>query len=197
MKSLIENDFEQVLEHIEKEIDGVFKRKDLSIDRKSLEFKELRKQFLELRLVRNKWKKELLGESDRTVEDFRKEIHKKLNIPEETSKTPEIIPLSSKSISQPEPVEETVSDSTDSPKISQVRDEFISERLVSGFSRKSTSELESTINDLIEILGDIPIGKFSPKHSRDFKNVISKLPKHRSQTPRYRDLSIQQILKFV
>ena len=196
LKSRIENDYEQVLEHIEKEIDGVLKRKDLSIDRKSLEFKELRKQFLELRLVRNKWKKELLGESDRTVEDFRKEIHKKLNIPEETSKTPEIIPLSSKSISQPEPVEETVSDSTDSPKISQVRDEFISERLVSGFSPKSTSELESTINDLIEILGDIPIGQFSPKHSRDFKNVISKLPKHRKQSPRYRDLSVKQILKL-
>ena len=44
LKSRIENDYEQVLEHIEKEIDGVLKRKDLSIDRKSLEFKELRKQ---------------------------------------------------------------------------------------------------------------------------------------------------------
>ena len=60
LKSRIENDYEQVLEHIEKEIDGVLKRKDLSIDRKSLEFKELRKQFLELRLVRNEFKKNFL-----------------------------------------------------------------------------------------------------------------------------------------
>ena len=117
----------------------------------------MRKQFLELRLVRNKWKKEFLGESDRTVEDFRKEIHKKLKISEETSNTHEIIPLSSKSISQPEPVEETVSDSTDSPKISQIRDDFISERLVSGFSPKSISELESTINNLIEICRLVPV----------------------------------------
>ena len=32
----------------------------------------------EERLVRNQWKKELLGQSERTVEDFRTEIFKKL-----------------------------------------------------------------------------------------------------------------------
>ena len=102
--SRIENNYEQILEQIEKEIDGVLQRKDLSIDKKSLEFKELRKQFFELRLIRNKWRKELLGESDRTVDDFKKEIHKKLNLPEETFKTLESISQSSKSISYSEPV---------------------------------------------------------------------------------------------
>ena len=51
----VEENYEGVLEHIEKEIEGVLKRKDLTIDIKSLEFKELRKQFLELRLLRNNW----------------------------------------------------------------------------------------------------------------------------------------------
>ena len=191
LKSRITQNYELVLEHIEKEIDGILSRKDLSVDKKSLEFKELRKQFLEVRLVRNQWKKELLGQSERTVEDFRTEIFKKLNLSEEPQIFTEPIPSS---VPSPEPIEETDSSQSDSPKISQVRDEFISERLVSGFSPKSTSELESTITDLIEIVGDIPIGKFSHSQSRDFKNVISKLPKHRKQDPRYRDLSIKQIL---
>ena len=60
LKSQIEDNYEKVLEHIEKEIQGVVRRKDLSIDTKSLEFKQLRKQFLELRLKRNTWKRELL-----------------------------------------------------------------------------------------------------------------------------------------
>ena len=191
LKTRISDNYELVLEHIEKEIDGILRRKDLSVDKKSLEFKELRKQFLELRLVRNQWKKELLGQSERTVEDFRTEIFKKLNLSEETPISSEPIPIS---VPTQEPFEETDSSQSDSPKISQVRDEFISERLVSGFSPKSTSELESTITDLIEIVGDIPIGTFSHSQSRDFKNVISKLPKHRKQDPRYRDLSIKQIL---
>jgi hypothetical protein len=59
LRTQVEENYEGVLEHIEKEIDGVLKRKDLTIDIKSLEFKELRKQFLELRLLRNNWKKEL------------------------------------------------------------------------------------------------------------------------------------------
>ena len=59
LKSQIEDNYEKVLEHIDLEIQGVLKRKNLSIDSKSLEFKKLRKQFLELRLIRNSWKKEL------------------------------------------------------------------------------------------------------------------------------------------
>ena len=49
LRTQVEENYEGVLEHIEKEIDGVLKRKDLTIDIKSLEFKELRQQFLELR----------------------------------------------------------------------------------------------------------------------------------------------------
>ena len=193
LKSRITENYELVLEHIEKEIDGILKRKDLSIDKKSLEFKEFRKEFLELRLIRNQWKKELLGQSERTVDDFRNEILKKLNLTKDSPQTSESFTESTPS---PEPIKKTESITSDSPKISQVREEFISERLVSGFSEKSTFELDSTINDLVEIVGDIPIGEFSPSHSRDFKNVISKLPKHRKQDPRYRDLSVKQILKL-
>jgi len=53
LKTQIEQNFDGVLEHIEQEITRILKSKDLSIDTKSLEFKELRKQFLELRLVRS------------------------------------------------------------------------------------------------------------------------------------------------
>lgn len=202
LKSQIEDNYEKVLEHIDLEIQGVLKRKNLSIDSKSLEFKKLRKQFLELRLIRNSWKKELLQDSGRNVEKIREEIYQKFNINDEPSEqeinqklqVSESI-LGSRILDKDKPeVQKPVSD--DSPKISEVRDEFIRERLLSGFSPKSTSEIESTLRDLIEIIGDKPIGQVSMKDSREFKNIISRLPKHRSQTPRYRDLTITQILKL-
>ena len=192
LRTQVEQDYDGVLEHIEGEIEGVLKRKDLTIDRKSLEFKQLRKQFLELRLVRNNWKKELLEDTGETIDDFRNEIYKKFNIKDEPNRLQELV---SDSI-ETESIKEGLPSKDDSPKISEVKEEFIRERLLSGFSPKSTREIKSTIDDLIEIIGDKQISQITPRNSRDFKNTISKLPKHRTQTPRYRDLSIKQILEL-
>ena len=192
LNSQIEQNYEKVLEHIEKEVQGVLKRREFSIDEKSLEFKQLRKQFLELRLIRSSWKKELLKDSGKKIDEIRKEIYQKFNIKEE--------PPTSQEIQTTPKIKQTFETKTvekdGSPKISEVRDEFLRERLLSGFSPKSTSEIESTLRDLIEIIGDKPIGQVSMKDSREFKNIISRLPKHRSQTPRFRELSIKEILKL-
>ena len=196
LRTQLEQNYDGVLEHIEKEIARIIKSKDLTIDSKSLEFKELRKQFLELRLIRSKWKKELLEDSGKSVNDFRNEIYKKFNIEEE-----KITPV--KENYAPEPTQPYLVEKEDkpsqidiSPKLSEMKEEFIGERLLSGFSPKSTRELESTIDDLIEIIGDIPILKGTPINARDFKKIISSLPKYRNQSPRYRGLTIKQILSL-
>ena len=123
LKSQIERNYEQVLEHIEKEVQGVLKRKELSIDEKSLEFKQLRKQFLELRLIRNTWKKELLNESGKNIEDIRKEIFQKFSIKDEPQSTQEI--QTTPTIK--ETVKTTSVEKDGSPKFSEVNDEFIRE----------------------------------------------------------------------
>ena len=196
LRTQLEQNYDGVLEHIEKEIARIIKSKDLTIDNKSLEFKELRKQFLELRLIRSKWKKELLEDSGKSVNDFRNEIYKKFNI-EGEQLTPVIENYA------PEPTQPYLVEKDDkpsqidvSPKLSEMKEEFIGERLLSGFSPKSTRELESTIDDLIEIIGDIPILKVTPNNARDFKKIISSLPKYRNQSPRYRGLTIKQILSL-
>ena len=196
LRTQLEQNYDGVLEHIEKEIARIIKSKDLTIDSKSLEFKELRKQFLELRLIRSKWEKELLEDSGKSVNDFRNEIYKKFNI-EEEKLTPVIENYA------PEPTQPYLVEKEDkpsqidvSPKLSEMKEEFIGERLLSGFSPKSTRELESTIDDLIEIIGDIPILKVTPNNARDFKKIISSLPKYRNQSPRYRGLTIKQILSL-
>ena len=214
LRTQLEQNYDGVLEHIEKEIARIIKSKDLTIDSKSLEFKELRKQFLELRLIRSKWKKELLEDSGKSVNDFRNEIYKKFNIKDEPTDLDLLLKLQTSEsilgsrthsndlvttskdnqIIKDSEVQEPVGDV--SPKLSEMKEEFIGERLLSGFSPKSTRELESTIDDLIEIIGDIPILKVTPNNARDFKKIISSLPKYRNQSPRYRGLTIKQILSL-
>ena len=214
LKTQIEQNYDGVLEHIEKEIARIIKSKNLTLDSKSLEFNQLRKQFLELRLIRNTWKKELLEDSGKSIEDFRKEIYKKFNIKDEPTDLDLLLKLQTSEsilgsrthsndlvttskdnqIIKDSEVQEPVGDV--SPKLSEMKEEFIGERLLSGFSPKSTRELESTIDDLIEIIGDIPILKVTPNNARDFKKIISSLPKYRNQSPRYRGLTIKQILSL-
>ena len=158
----IEDNYGGVLEHIEGEIERLLKSKNLAIDTKSLEFKNLRKQFLDLRLIRNNWKKELLEDSSKSVEDFKKEIYKRFDIKLDSISREEIIeniPKNSEIIST---TDKSQRKSDDSPKLSEVKDEFISERILSGFSAKSTAEVKSTINDFIEIVGDIQISQVTP-----------------------------------
>jgi len=193
LKTQIEQNYDGVLEHIEKEIARIIKSKNLTLDSKSLEFNQLRKQFLELRLIRNTWKKELLEDSGKSIEDFRNEIYKKFNIKDEptdlvtASKDNQII--NDSVITEPPKKD-------DSPKLSEMKDDFLGERLLSGFSPKSTREIGSTVDDFIEIVGDIQISQVSPKDAREFKRIIALLPKHRHQSPRYSNLNIKQILEL-
>ena len=133
LKTQIEQNYDVVLEHIEKEIERILKKKNLTVDTKSLEFNQLRKQFLELRLIRNTWKKELLEDSGKSIEDFRKEIYKKFNI-EEEQLTP-VVATDNQIIKDSE-VQEPVGD--DSQKLSEMKEDSVGERLLSGFSSKST-----------------------------------------------------------
>ena len=201
LQSQIEQDYDVVLEHIEKEIERTLKKKDLTLDSKSLEFTQLRKQFLELRLIRNTWKKEMLEGSGKSIEDFRKEIYTKFNIKDEPTDLDLLSKLqSSESILGSRVIKDSVIQEPpkkdDSPKLSEMKDDFLGERLLSGFSPKSTREIGSTIDDFIEIVGDIQISQVIPKDAREFKRIISLLPKHRHQSPRYSNLNIKQILEL-
>ena len=140
--------------------------------------------------------KELLEDSGKSVNDFRSEIYKKFNI-EGEQRTP-VIENYAPEPKNPFLVEKESSQSQidGSPKLSEMKEEFIGERLLSGFSPKSTREIESTIDDFVEIIGDIPISKATPNNARYFKKIISQLPKYRSQSPRYRGLTIKQILNL-
>ena len=215
LKTQIEQNYDGVLEHIEKEIARIIKSRNLTLDSKSLEFNQLRKQFLELRLIRNTWKKELLEDSGKSIEDFRKEIYKKFNIKDEPTDLDLLLKLQtsesilgsrthSNDLVTTSKDNQIINDSViteppkkdDSPKLSEMKGDFLGERLLSGFSPKSTREIGSTVDDFIEIVGDIQISQVSPKDAREFKRIIALLPKHRHQSPRYSNLNIKQILEL-
>ena len=65
---------------IEKEIDKILISQNLQPDKQNIEYKGLVQRWIELKLKRQDWKKDLLNKSGKNDEDFQKEIEKVWNI---------------------------------------------------------------------------------------------------------------------
>ena len=60
----------------------------------------------------------------------------------------------------------------------------------------SIDETKVSYLDFIEIVGDKPISDYTRNDARDYRNIISKLPKNRRKIKIYRDKSINELLKM-
>lgn len=61
---------------IENEIDKILITQNLEPNKKNVEYKGLVRRWIELKLIRQDWKRELLNKSGKTDEDIRNEIDK-------------------------------------------------------------------------------------------------------------------------
>jgi integrase len=81
--------------------------------------------------------------------------------------------------------------------ISEVVEEFVAEKMQGeNWTEKTKEEMESIFRLFIEIVGDRPINKLTPEIARHYKKSLMKLPPNRKKQKRYRDLTVQEILKM-
>ena len=150
------------------EVEKLLSSHGYEVDRNSIQFRTLRENLIGIKNQTIKRKREiLLGERKPDLYFVDELFDETEDVFKESPEVPEVRGKRDKNVT--------------SPKLSQVRDNFLEERLLSGRSPKSTRELRSTINDLIEIIGDLPVELVSHDHGREFKRVIQRLPKHRTQ----------------
>ncbi|SVE61536.1 uncharacterized protein METZ01_LOCUS514390, partial [marine metagenome] len=53
---------------------------------------------------------------------------------------------------------------------------------------------KDAFNQLIELIGDKPIGDYNNVDGREYRNALSKLPSNRTKNPKYRDKTLKEIL---
>ena len=83
-------------------------------------------------------------------------------------------------------------------KISEAMNLFIDERKLN-WKHNSDSELtyrKEVLTILLELFGDIPTSILTKQHAIQYKTVILNYPKNRRKNPKFRKLSIDQILKL-
>jgi len=70
LRDKLENDYKGTIELIEREVDKILITQDLEPDKKNVEYKKLVRRWIELKLMRQDWKRDLLNESDKNDEDY-------------------------------------------------------------------------------------------------------------------------------
>ena len=65
-----EKDYKGTIDMIEREVDKILITQDLEPDKKNVEYKKLVRRWIELKLMRQDWKRDLLTDSGKTDEDF-------------------------------------------------------------------------------------------------------------------------------
>jgi len=170
----------EVRESVDKKLQNILESLEITLDKQSLNYKKLRSSFIDLYLLRFKWIKDMMDESGRTDDDFRREVDEKLNMNLFT----ELIGQTQSqqvSVNQEVHTDQKVSSLSklESTCISEGIKKFISEKFK--LTSKSEMMMRTHLEMLIEEFGDISLGKLDRGLCVKFKDDIRKLPRNRSK----------------
>jgi len=185
--------YEKVLD---KKLEGILSSLDIEIETNSINFKNLRRQFIQLYLLRFDWIKTLIKETGKFDEvSFRREVDEKLGL--------SLFPDLQTHIVKSQSVEvkyNSVGSTTpplnnlQSTPISKCIELYIGEKV--DIRERSEEEIRFSLNFLTESFGDIPIGKITKEKSNLIKSNIKNFPKNKTKNPKYRDKDFHSILKM-
>ena len=80
LKVNLKSDLNSYQVKVSKKLENILESLDIQVDKNSLEFTKLRNNFIDLYLLRHQWMKELVSETGRTDDDFRRQVDEKLKM---------------------------------------------------------------------------------------------------------------------
>ena len=163
--------------------------------KKSLQFKQLRNQFIELWYLRHELKQELLESKNDTGIDelFFQKCNEKfsLDLPVDVKNISPIRPTTEEPIRSP-----TQHSDISGELLSEVKPKFIEFWSKRDNQEKTVTIYKTTIQHFIDIVGDIPIDAITSKTVFEYKQKYLKIPNRRQQIPKYEGKSITEILEM-
>ena len=145
--------------------------------------------------MRQDWKRDLLNESDKNDEDFQNELEEKwkLWLFGEEYNQEGVVPRVGLEPSTPEVKSKSGSPS---PLFSKVYPNHLEEMKRNRRRQDTIEETKGTYEELIELIGDKPVGDYTNVDGRDYRNTLSKLPKNRKRVKKYKNKSLKEILSM-
>ena len=182
---------------LDEKLEGILTSLDIKIETNSINYKNLRRKFINLYLLRFDWIRNLINQTTKIEDEdtFRREVDEKLGL--------SLFPDLQTHIVKSQSVEgkyNSVGSTTpplnnlQSTPISKCIELYIGEKV--DIRERSEEEIRFSLNFLTESFGDIPIGKITKEKSNLIKSNIKNFPKNRTKNPKYRDKDFHSILKM-
>ena len=182
---------------LDEKLEGILTSLDIEIETNSINYKNLRRKFINLYLLRFDWIRNLINQTTKIEDEdtFRREVDEKLGL--------SLFPDLQTHIVKSQSVEvkyNSVGSTT--PPLNNLQSTPISKCIVLYIGEKvdirerSEEEIRFSLNFLTESFGDIPIGKITKEKSNLIKSNIKNFPKNKTKNPKYRDKDFHSILKM-
>ena len=200
-EELIGENLQDYEEKLDEKLSGILSSLEIEIDKQDINYKNLRRKFINLYLLRFDWIRNLINQTTQIEDEdaFRREVDAKLGM----SMFPE---LQQQNIPQNAPTQihtETLPSQSPSPialnslqssQVSKCIDLFMSEK--GDMRERSIQENRTSLNLLISSFGDIPIGEITKEKASILKSQIKELPKNRTKNPKYREKDFHELVKM-
>ena len=185
------------LKDYEKEVDGklesILQSLEIQIDKSTTSYKQLRMSFIDLYLLRYEWMKDLINQTGRTEDDFRRDVDLKLNMKLFDDLSQEI-PIPKNVIQQNHPEISSDPNNLFQTPISKCVVGFLDEK--GGVRLRTNQYIKSSLDLLIESFGDIPVSQVDKQKAVTLKSHMLKLPKNRRKNPELRDKHLHELVEM-
>ncbi len=202
LREILKDDLKSYLKQVDSKMEGILESMSIKIEKESIGFKRLREHFIDLYLMRYEWIRELVLKTGKSDDDFRKDFDSKFGL--------DLFPDMNGSLSNSVGLTETLM-KEQLPNISTASNDLpylpiagglLSSNAKTFFERKriegkKIKEIESDkriVEEFIEIVGDIDFSTITKKEVSHYIDVQTKLPPNRKKSPKYRDLTIKEVM---
>ena len=202
LREILKDDLKSYLKQVDSKMEGILESMSIKIEKESIGFKRLREHFIDLYLMRYEWIRELVLKTGKSDDDFRKDFDSKFGLdlfPDMNGSLSNSIGLTETLMKEQLPNISTASN--DLPYL-PIAGGLLSSNAKTFFERKriegkKIKEIESDkriVEEFIEIVGDIDFSTITKKEVSHYTDVQTKLPPNRKKSPKYRDLTIKEVM---
>ena len=200
LREVLKDDLKSYLKQVDSKMIGILESLNIKIEKESIGYKRLREHFIDLYLMRYEWVRELVLKTGKSDDDFRRYFESKSGL--------DLFPELSDSIGLTETLmkEQYCGNSTTSNDlphlpiagglISSNVKTFLDRKQIEGKSIKEIGSDRVILEEFYEIVGNIDFSTVTKKEVSYYIDVQTKLPPNRKKSPKYRDLSIKEVMKL-
>jgi len=202
LREILKDDLKSYLKQVDSKMEGILESMSIKIEKESIGFKRLREHFIDLYLMRYEWIRELVLKTGKSDDDFRKDFDSKFGLdlfPDMNGSLSNSIGLTETLMKEQLPNISTASDNLPYLPIaggllSSNAKTFFERKRIEGKKIKEIESDKRIVEEFIEIVGDIDFSTITKKEVSHYIDVQTKLPPNRKKSPKYRDLTIKEVM---